>query len=437
MGTTENPNPQTPAREPELSIEQQLDKLLVQIEEQEPGTIEQDVLPQSLRQQQQQAAQDKASNEPAGKQSDEVADALAQFENAMQPAEPASEPEVPVPAAEVTDEPAPAQEEHPEPDMLAALNAALKDLDPDSTTKFGPPKEQPAPLPDDALAVESAAPEVETEAEPIAQAEPEAAAAAPTGDTLTNEINALLNAQAETKASDASEALTEAATPITAEPAAATEAPRAAGGVAEAQEQDSATQERIAAEIEDLLNTSQALAEGDASPTIDDIDQMLADEIDLDDELSGDFQSVQEITAGIQVDDHTASASDVAAELDSQPESQPAPPAPAVEPEPEPAEDPFALLAAIANKAEKNEVEHRKKMSRAQLWQKLVNRFGFLKKINPDTIRTAGERLLKACYLLNWPARRFLTSEWRANLGYLALIHLFAGVAVWLYLIVR
>ena len=180
------------------------------------------------------------------------------------------------------------------------------------------------------------------------------------------------------------------------------------------------TEDQIAMEIEGLLNTGPAEpASNTADETaIDELDKMLAQEIDEDDDLAGDFQSVEDLTAGIQVgdtsgptddDEHAATARDVAAELDSQPED--APPLP--QPEPamaavEPGEDPFAVLAEIAETAEKNEEEHQRRVAMEMPdWQRWFNTFK--------------EQSLNICFAINWPARRFLNNEWRATLGLISL----------------
>lgn len=409
----------------EPSIEQQLDALLVAIEQQEPGTVEPDKLPDAFRAaQKKEQAQGKPDPQPQPEPeasppaADDLAQTVSAFEQAIQPeaeddppqadantqaeqAEQTAQADAPMPDpfAEAEAEAASGTNTAEEQDMLAALNAALKDLEPDETAKFGPPKQPPPPMPEPEPAQQATEPE----------AAPKATPAHEPSEDLTAEINALLNAPAPPAAPAASEP------------------------------DDASTQDKIAEQIEDLLNSDQAPDDQDQTASIDDIDQMLAEEIDLDDELAGDFHSVQDITAGIKVkdgdaepkptaedDEHAASARDVAAELDSQPEDQPAP-----------AEDPFAALAAIAETAEKNQAQHEQQLARAAFLDRLPRWLAWLGRIDAQMIEAARLRLLRFCFVLNWPARRFLTTEWRANLGYLALIHLFIGVAMWLYLIVR
>ncbi|MGB0767634.1 MAG: hypothetical protein ACPGYV_07970, partial [Phycisphaeraceae bacterium] len=172
--------------------------------------------------------------------------------------------------------------------------------------------------------------------------------------------------------------------------------------------------------------------------SIDELDQLLASEIDADDELAGDFHTVDAITAGIvpspptpsdaAADPHAATARDVANELDTQPEDFDLEgsfePVGAGASTNQDKEDPFAALAAIAETAEENERVYQEQLPREPIdWA--------------GKLEQAKQTLLQLCYLVNWPARRFLTTEWRANLGYIALLNLFFGVGVWIYLIIR
>lgn len=375
------------APEPELSIEQQIDKLLVQIEEAEPGTIDPEVLPSEYRQQQEEEAQAAAEAASPG-------DELSPLQEAIQ--EEAAAPAEQTAATPETEAPTDGTGE--QPDMMAALSSALQGLgqSPESTEAGGTQSPEPtAQVPAD---------------EPSSEQQ------------LQDEINALLQSPPEASAPPAE-------TPEPAEPATA----------AELSEED-----QIAQEIEGLLN-AEAQPPADTppakdDPSIDDLDQMLAEEIDADDELAGDFQSVQDITGGIQTDEpepapaedvHAATASDVAAELDSQPEDQPTP-APAAAPTYADAgaddDDPLAMLSQLAETAEKNEVVYQKQQG------SLLNRLNL--PLWVDRFYLAKDRLLRACFVINWPARRFLTSESRANLGYIALLNLFGAAAVWIYLIV-
>lgn len=177
-------------------------------------------------------------------------------------------------------------------------------------------------------------------------------------------------------------------------------------------EGDTETQEQIAAEIEQLLaaeghdvsvpaleSAPEAEAMPEPDPSIDQIDQMLAAEIDTDEELAGDFQSVEDIAGDIAPEDAGgslepggASASDVAGELDSQPED---------------------AIPVSAAQAEHNEEEEARGGRR---WKPVV--------------RVAERAALHACWLANWPARQFLTPQWRATVGYIALVNLAGGVAL-------
>ena len=346
--------PNQPGKRRDMPLEKQLDALLVEIEEAEPGVIDPGVLPSDYQPKAAAQAAEQAPSTPA-------------------PAPPAAASPAEPSASETTPEQA---------DMLAALNTALQGIAGD------PPAEEAG--------------------------EPEAAATQELSmeEKLQQEIAALMNGepQAESKAE--------------ASPAAAT-----ASAVAEP-----STEDQIAMEIESLLNAEQAAAEEqtEASPesSIDELDKMLASEIDADDDLAGDFQTVEDATAGIQVavptgpsvdDEHAATARDVAAELDSQPEDLPrAKPEPVAATE-KPNEDPFAVLAEIAETAEVSEEEYQQQVARQQ-----IDYRGWLDK--------AKDRLFSTCYLVNYPARR-LSAEWRANLGYIALLNLFFGVGLWIVLI--
>lgn len=450
MSKTPPTSPDEP--EVELTIQQQLDELLVAIEKQEPGTLDPKVLPDAYRKQiegekapEPEPAEQATAPPPPAQESeadvqdeinalldsamdsptepeasaeldpkpeaqptaseqtpqDEVAEALADFEEALDSSPTAEEtsatpePE-PTPAPKAPEKPASpekAKNSPAEEDMLAALNQALKDMEPDELASFGPPKQktEPPSEPDPKPTEQT------TALEPASKSEAD----------LQAEINALLN------------------NPAGPEPAAkSTNADTTSAA-------ENAEQDRIADEIEDLLNQNEDPAQQEEAPTIDDIDQMLAKEIDIDDELDddllGDFQSVDDVTAGIQTetpepepaiaDPGGATASDVADELDSQPENQPVA---------EESEDPLEALSKIAEVVDKNQAE-----DEALAATQITLPAWFTK------LRRAGDRLLRTCFMINWPARRFLTAEWRANLGYLALIHLFIGVAMWFYLIIR
>ena len=356
-------------------IEQQLDELLIQIEEVEPGIIDPLVLPSSYR--------DKA--EAAREEQEKVAATTqAPIETAEEPAAAAPEPA----AAETTPEQA---------DMLASLNAALQGLSGD------PPADEPSEP--EAQAAEQDAPNAAEPAEELSMEE-----------KLQQEIAALMNAEPQVEAPATQESATEGT---------ATE------------ETGQSTEDQIAMEIEGLLNAEQGATasdtEADKEKAIDELDKMLASEIDADGELTGEFQTVEDVTAGIQVevptepstdDAHAATARDVAAELDSQPEDLPATtPEPVAATAEQPAEDPFAVLAEIAETAEVSEADYQEQLASQK--PKRDYRAWF---------ETAKDRLFTACYAINWPARR-LSTEWRANLGYIALLNLFFGVGLWIVLI--
>ena len=187
--------------------------------------------------------------------------------------------------------------------------------------------------------------------------------------------------------------------------------------------------------IESLLSadtqqsTAQAQAQAESSaddaPSIDELDQLLAEEIDGDEELAGDYQSVEAITAGIDTgsaehpeDEHAASAHDVAAELDDQPEDL------AMAGKPDDAGDLDVDLDAVAAS----------KPAMAVVKEQPGEEADGPRRRGLD-LSAMRDRLLRVCYTLNWPARRFLSPENRANLGYIALLNLFGAVAIWLYLI--
>lgn len=362
-------------------LDKQLDELLTGIEKVEPGTIDPKMLPSSFK--------------PAKK---DGADAVDAVEAAIEtPAEvpPAEVPaEVPAEAAPVEAEavvtpaePAADATTPEQADMLAALNSALQGIG------EAPPAEAEAPATpvpdapaDDAMSME---------------------------DKLQQEIAALMNAEPQVAEDAASTpAVTDSAT--------------------------SSTEDQIAKEIEGLLNTGPAAPAASTAvdtaddTAIDELDKMLAQEIDADDELVGDFHSVEDITAGIQVPDpataavddtHAATARDVAAELDNQPEDLPEATIETVHAAASSEEeDPFAVLAEIAETAEKNEKAHQRRLAmQAPNWQ--------------HWLEIGRERLLDACYAINWPARRFLSNEWRSILGIIALMNLCTGLGFWVILI--
>jgi hypothetical protein len=424
------------------SVQAQLDQLLAQIETEEPGTVDAEALPAGFEPPHAaKPAGDPAPSSPAEATNNNLAQAMESFEQALDTADASADP----PA-----EPEPtAADNDGEADMLAELNSALQDLNPGKTDE---PEPEPEPesaennAETDMLAALNAALEDlkpsgsaaptsseddESEANPEPGPEPAPEPAKPFEESsLQDEISALLNAPPQTEA--------QAQSP-------APEAERAADA-----EDRSSTEDQIAAEIETLLDdeappptrnetNAEAPAQtppespADADGSIDGLDQLLAEEIDEDEELAGDFQSVQDITAGIDTgqdeqlvqDDHAATARDVADELDNQPEDQA--PGDASKADHDAAQDndeqdSDAILDKIAEAAQKNADAPNREQARQR---------------RRDLINRAKETALQACFLLNWPARRFLTHEWRANLGYVALLNLFFGVALWLYLIFR
>jgi len=377
----------SPSDKPKVSVQQQLDELLVKIETEEPGTLDPNLLPSSFRAEMGEKTE-QAEPKPAPEATPKPE---AKSET------PSEQPEAPADQAAIESAEDPTKPAEPEPTedqaaMLAALNSALQDMNPGSKQDSG--------------------------ADAAAQTEEPTTASSNTAEELSpdeklqQEIAALINSEPE----------------VSAEATKASESSTV--------ENELSTEDQIAMEIEGLLNTDQQAAPEPSQPqqevdktSIDELDQMLANEIDEDDELSGDFHTVEAITAGIEPaeaaaltadDEHAASARDVAAELDTQPEELIS----RNKVDTSSGEDPLAAIAEIAQVAEKNEREYQANVRLSlPVW---VRR-----------LKDAKERLLSICFVLNWPARRFLTTEWRANLGYIALLNLFFGVGIWLYLIVR
>lgn len=425
----------------ELSVREQLDELLIAIEQQEPGTVQSDLLPASYRlnedgdangSQPSPAAQPQASAEQPLEaeleaEADDVAQAMAEFEQALGPTDdsPAnalnlgtdadvddSQDELaaaPVESDRTADvgsdarAPAPSQTREPataaEADMLAALNAALTDL--------GGGMKKDAP---DQPAAASAAP---SEQDASTNDNVDADADTTKDADVQAEIDALLSAE-----------------PISTPQSAGDDPAANASAQVDGAQPEPSTEDQIAQEIENLLSTASAsppqadpasasLANPNDDPAdIGDLDKMLADEIDLDtqldSDLAGDFQSVDAVTAGIQIDDgsktaddpHAASARDVAAELDTQPEG-------VSSNDQTFDEDPFAAIAAIAEVAEKNEAEHQAQVAQTSRAKPKIDWPGLKQRINAHSLRI--------CYAINYPARRYLTHEWRETLGLISL----------------
>lgn len=370
---TENTPTNTPKtadapQEAELSLEEQLEHLLTQIEEAEPGTLSQDTAPEP------------AKTDPVQAEIEALL--------ASEPATPSSEP-----PTNTSDDAQAADETS----MLAALESALRDLDPEKDAGHAEP------------------------------------ASTTTSDVeLQEEINDLLNSAPQLLPEQPEAPPSEPVALEAAAPEAVAAAEPAPSPVPAAELTD---EERIAQEIEDLLNVDAPDDAKTPPPNIDDIDKMLANEIDADDDLLGDFHSVQDVTAGIQTqqppaqDEYAASAQDVAAELDTQPEDLPPVPTPPpnLAAKQAPQEDPLAVLSQIADTAEQADIQYQ--AQQAELAKKPP--IDWAAKLDD-----ARRRLLRTCFVINWPARRFLSLEHRANLGYIALLNLFAAAAVWVYLIV-
>jgi len=182
--------------------------------------------------------------------------------------------------------------------------------------------------------------------------------------------------------------------------------PAASGSFDQADTAD--THEQIAQEIEDLLATEAGESTHDQpaaeEPSIDQIDQMLAEEIDTDDELIGDFQSVEDVAEGIAPsgegeaidlsgEPEGASANDVASELDSQPED--------------------LAQTPNADNDEPDDTAERK----TPKWKGLL--------------KVAERVALRVCWMLNWPLRQNpVTPQWRSTVGYVALLNLAVGSAL-------
>lgn len=368
----------TNASQPKLSIEEQLDELLSKIEAADPSLSAQQVQPTTA-----QPTRAKAQTQAQASSAQAHVDALLDESQGGTPSQAEIDALLNGPPAEATS----AEQEQEQEQMLASLNTALKDI-PEPSTADEPAEE---------LSMEE---RLQQEIMALLPPEPEAAAPA-TPDVLTDTAD---------EEEDDDDVL-----------AGSFESPESLAAMEAAQPPTPSTQDQIAMEIESLLAEQQPRPTAEPSETaMDELDQMLAQEIDADDELAGDFHSVEDLTAGIQIndhagaatdDEHAATARDVAAELDSQPENLPAPPPS------DATEDPFKELDEIVGKPRQNQPQRRAALQADDF---------------KDWLQAAKERLLVACYWINWPARRFLTTEWRANLGYIALLNLFFGVGIWI-----
>lgn len=365
--------------QPKLSIEEQLDELLVKIEAADPSLSAQQVQPTTAQ-----------PSRPKTQTQKEVSSAQAQVDALLDESQGGTPTQAEIdallngPPAETT------SAEQEQAQMLASLNTALKDK-PEPTTVEETAEE---------LSMEE---RLQREIMALLPPEPDAAAPA-TPDVLTDTAD---------EEDDDDDVL-----------AGSFESPQSLAAMESAQPPTPSTQDQIAMEIESLLAEQPPSATAEPSENaMDELDQMLAQEIDSDDELAGDFHSVEDLTAGIHLDEHAgaatddehaATARDVAAELDSQPEDLLTAPPP-----PDATEDPFKELDEIVGKSREGQTKPKRK---AALQTDDLK----------DWLQTAKERLLVGCYWINWPARRFLTTEWRANLGYIALLNLFFGVGIWI-----
>lgn len=346
--------------------------------------------------------------------------------------------EVPADAAFQAPQPPP-----PSPAEAAALgaidqqiDALLQSMDPDQA-----PPAEPAP-PAVAEAQAAAPPEPTIEPTPMQPPPAEATPSAPAAPTpanapvqaaepdavksLEDEIAALfaeqpVDAELESVAAQFSERdqqQAEIEKQMFARPQAQPKA-EAPAETAEAAEEPS-TEDLIAAEIEGLLNSEADApdvvdpSETGEDPSIAEIDQLLASQAEQEEELVGDFQSVDDVAAGIvpqgpgqklsEVVPSEGSADTIAAELDSQPENQP---------------DTFKPKPA-AERAD----EPQKHAAAGHLRDRLV----------AIPWRAIGRQIewvaLWVCGLINWPVRRLLAPEWRSYVGYIAVLNVFVGLAL-------
>ncbi len=370
-----------------LSVQEQLDLLLTQIETAEPGTIEPALLPKGFASPRTSATP--TPKAPAVDPAQELTQALASFEEALD--------------TEQVDEPATAStaRNDSESSMLAALNAALQDLQPSAKAATAKPV--------------SALPAVSAEAPPASCESEQANVPKQRSmeEQLQDEINALLSAPIAASAGKPAQKQAEPEMQRAVDTGVGQEAISASQTQAKP---EPSLEDQLANEIQSLLESApqESSAAKSAQPSIDELDRMLAQEIDEDEELAGDFESVHAITAGIdtratdrkeQLDLHAATAQEVADELDTQPED---------------------LALARTKKDAQPATKTRRD---ASAYDDEPATWG-------DRLALAGELLLRLCFVINWPARRFLSYEWRSNLGYIALIHLFVGVGLWCYLII-
>lgn len=169
---------------------------------------------------------------------------------------------------------------------------------------------------------------------------------------------------------------------------------------------DQAAEGDITDEINQLLlaEDSQAAQPADtddppaADPSIDQIDQMLAAEAEDDIDLDGAFFSADDVlTDNLAASDEGLEDDELEGDFAASEDVE----------APEPAQAPDGADAAG---------------DATPAWQRLLT-----------LADTAG---LHLCWLLNWPARKFLSAEWRSTLGYVALLQAAGATAVWLLLVV-
>lgn len=384
-----------------LSIQDQLDALLAKVEEDhaeldDPAAAAAEAEPQP--------------DTPAPQPPAAPADDLAEIAAALDAAEP-EQSAAPTPSAMPDAAGTSAPDEAALPAIDQEINALLESMD-------GPEEsaEDAAQPPSAADAAEPSEPAPAPSAEESADSSLEAEIAALLAESEVDpEVEA---AAANIAERDAEQAEIERAMFQRPEPKPAADEPDSAGDM----------EQLIAAEIEGLLDSEAELeasapneiepetAEADTDPSISEIDRMLADEAEQDEELIGDFQSVQDIAAGIVPDgpaqklsDHLptepdGSADAVASEIDDQPELNTEPDT--FEPQPE-GQPKTALRDRLTGLP----------------WRAIGHRI---------------ERVaLGVCGLINWPVRRLLAPEWRSYVGVIALLNIFVGLAAFVVGVVR
>ncbi|MEM9413904.1 MAG: hypothetical protein AAGA29_00315 [Planctomycetota bacterium] len=178
---------------------------------------------------------------------------------------------------------------------------------------------------------------------------------------------------------------------------------------------DGAVHDEIMDEINDLLTAEEESAqhESDLStdtpaqdPTIDQIDQMLAEGADDDeDEISGAFYSAEDVAT-----DNLTGSGETLHDDDELPGT-------------------FEDSSDVADDEADPETKPETEKNGLALRDKLT-RYG------KPALRLTGRLALRLCWLINLPARKFLTTQWRATLGYIALLQAVGALVVWLYLAV-